>query len=108
MSALLSPVLLLLLSLWSAGSLGCSDPPHTALCLRSPTSTPSSSFLRTRKRLVLLITPSRRIGSGRARRGDRQGGQGTRGGVRPRSDRPAAVPVGERWAPPPPGITARR
>lgn len=44
------------LSVQTAGSLGCSDPP--VCCLRWPTPTPCSSFLRTRKRLALL-TPSR-------------------------------------------------
>lgn len=45
------------LSVQTAGSLRCSDPP-VRCCLRRPTLTPCSFFLRTRKRLALL-TPSR-------------------------------------------------
>lgn len=79
-------------------------------CLRWPTPTPSSSFLRTRKRLALL-TPSRGLAlAGLERRppgwvGHRGRERKDKRGVRLWRDRPAAVSVelsaaegGERWA----------
>lgn len=78
-------------------------------CLRWPTPTPSSSFLRTRKRLALL-TPSRGLAlAGLERRppgwaGHRGRERKDKRGVRLWRDRPAAVSVelsaaegGERW-----------
>lgn len=71
------------LSVQTAGSLRCSDPP-VRCCLRRPTLTPCSFFLRTRKRLALL-TPSRGLALARLEKrppgwaghmGGREGGMG--------------------------------
>lgn len=94
-------------SLQTAGSPCCSDPP--VFCLRWPTPTPCSFFLRTRKRLALL-TPSRGLAlAGQEKRppgwAGHRGREAGREGVRLWCDRPAAVSVavpvaegGERWA----------